>query len=113
MTKFIFVAQAFFSVYVATWILLLRQTSTSWLEFMSRYTDIMSRHFLIRTPSNCEKTRDRISSKEPLKYLAWMEDLDSLLIEKQEPWYVRTPQLVMEIRLISLDERHRITDKFK
>ena len=46
-------------------------------------------------------------------YLAWMEDLDLLLIEKQEPWYVRTPQSVMEIRLISLDERHGISDKFK
>ena len=42
-----------------------------------------------------------------------MEDLDPLLIEKQEPWYVRMPQSVMEIRLISLDERHGITDKFK
>ena len=27
--------------------------------------------------------------------------------------YVRTPQSVMKIRLISLDERHEITDKFK
>ena len=27
--------------------------------------------------------------------------------------YVRTPKSVMEIRLISLDERHEITDKFK
>ena len=27
--------------------------------------------------------------------------------------YVRMPQSVMEIRLISLDERHGITDKFK
>ena len=27
--------------------------------------------------------------------------------------YVRTPQSVMGIRLISLDERHGITDKFK
>ena len=27
--------------------------------------------------------------------------------------YVRTPQSVMEIRLINLDERHGITNKFK
>ena len=42
-----------------------------------------------------------------------MDDLDPLLIGKQEPWYMRTPQSVMEISLISLDERHRITDKSK
>ena len=42
-----------------------------------------------------------------------MDDLDLLLIGKQEHWYRRTAQLVMEIRLISLDERHRITDKLK
>ena len=42
-----------------------------------------------------------------------MDDLDTLLIGKQETWYRRTLQLVMEIRLISLDERHGITDKFK
>ena len=68
---------------------------------------------MIRTSSTCEETRDRISSEESLLYLAWMEDLDPLLIEKQEPLYVRTPQSMMEIQLISLDERHRITDKFK
>ena len=33
-----------------------------------------------------------------------MDDLDTLLIGKKEPWYRRTPQTVMEIRLISLDE---------
>ena len=42
-----------------------------------------------------------------------MDDLDPLLIGKQEPRYWRTPQSVMEIRLISLDEFHGITDKFK
>ena len=68
---------------------------------------------VIRTTSTREETRDRISSEELLSYLAWMEDLDPLLIKKQEPWYVRTPQSVMEIQLISLDERHRITNKFK
>ena len=68
---------------------------------------------MIRTPSTCKETRDRISTEELLWNLAWMEDLDPLLIEKQEPWYVRTPKSVMEIRLISLDERHEITDKFK
>ena len=42
-----------------------------------------------------------------------MDDLDSLLIVKQEPWYMRMPQLVMEIRLISLEERYKITYKFE
>ena len=42
-----------------------------------------------------------------------MDDLHQLLIRKQEPWYKRMPQSVMEIRLISLDERHIITNKFK
>ena len=42
-----------------------------------------------------------------------MDDLDPLLIWKQEPWNVKTPQSVMAIRLISRDERHGITDKFK
>ena len=42
-----------------------------------------------------------------------MDDLDPLLIRKQEPWYRRMSQLVMKIRLISLVERHGITDKFK
>ena len=42
-----------------------------------------------------------------------MDDLDPLLIGKQEPWYRRTPQSLMEIRLIGLDERYGITDKFK
>ena len=57
---------------------------------------------LIRTPSTCEETRDRIRSEEPLLYSVWMDDRDPLLIRKQEPWYMRTPQSVMEIRLISL-----------
>ena len=68
---------------------------------------------MIQTLSTCEETYDWISSEEPLEYLAWMEDLDPLLIEKQKPWYLRTPQSVMEIRFISLDERHGITDEFK
>ena len=68
---------------------------------------------MIRTPSTCEETRDRISLEEMLSYLAWMDDLYPLLIGNEEPWYMRTPQLVMKIRLISLDERHRITDKYK
>ena len=68
---------------------------------------------MIQTPSTFEKTRDQLSLKEPLSYSAWMDDLDPLLIRKQEPWYMRTPQSVMEIQLISLDERHGITDKFK
>ena len=68
---------------------------------------------MIRTSSTCEDIPDQLSSKEPLSYSAWMDDLDPLLIGKQEPWYMRTPQSVMEIRLISLDERHGITDKFK
>ena len=42
-----------------------------------------------------------------------MDDLDLLLIGKKEPWYMKTSQLVMEIRLVSLDERHGITNKFK
>ena len=42
-----------------------------------------------------------------------MDDLDSLLMGKEELWYKRMPQSVMEIRLISFDERHEITDKFK
>ena len=68
---------------------------------------------MIPTPSTCEETRDRISSKEPFSYSAWMDDLDSLLIWKQEPWYMKTPRSMMEIRLISLIERQGITDKFK
>ena len=35
------------------------------------------------------------------------------IIVKQEPWYRWTPQSMMEIRLISLDERHEITNKFE
>ena len=64
-------------------------------------------------PSTCEETPDRISPEELLYNLVWMEDLDLLLTKKQKPWYVRTPKSVMEIRLISLDERQKITDKFK
>ena len=64
-------------------------------------------------PSTCEETRDQISSEEPLSYSAWMDDLVPLLIGKQKPWYMRTPQSVIKIRLISLDECHRITNKFK
>ena len=57
---------------------------------------------MIRTPSTCEETRDLISSEELPYYSAWMDDRDPLLRRKQEPWYMRTPQSVMEIRLISL-----------
>ena len=42
-----------------------------------------------------------------------MDDLDLLLIGKQESWNIRTPQSVMEILLISLDKSHGITYKFK
>ena len=64
-------------------------------------------------PSICEETHDRISSEKPFSYLALMDNVDSLLIRKQEPWYVRTSQSVMEIRFISLNECHGLTDKFK
>ena len=59
-------------------------------------------YLLIRTLSTFEETRDRISSDEPPEYSAWMDDRDPLLIRKQEPWYMRTPQSLMEIRLISM-----------
>ena len=46
--------------------------------------------------------------------LAWMDDLDPVAyMEARTLVYVRTPQSVIKIRLISLDECHRITDKFK
>ena len=48
-------------------------------------------------PSICEETHDRIISEKPFSYLALMDNVDSLLIRKQEPWYVRTSQSVMEI----------------
>ena len=55
-----------------------------------------------RVSSQVDEVRDRISSEEPPQYSAWMDDRDPLLIRKQEPWFMRTPQSVMEIRLISL-----------
>ena len=52
-------------------------------------------------------------SKESLKCSDWVDDLDPLLLGKQEPWYRRKLQSVMKIRLISLDELYVITNKFK
>ena len=43
---------------------------------------------LIQTPSTCEETRDRISLGRTALVSAWMDDLDPLLIWKQEPWYI-------------------------
>ena len=42
-----------------------------------------------------------------------MDDLDPLLIGNKEPWFRKTRQSMIEIRLISFYEHNGITDKFK
>ena len=52
-------------------------------------------------PSYVKFMKDILANKRKLADYK-TNDHDPLLIRKQEPWYMRTPQSVMEIRLISL-----------